>query len=211
MQMPSIENFWIKSMYPLFESIKIENGQAPHLSWHQERVNRSYPLLFGSNNPFLLEELLRIPAAVLEGLYKARFVYSDKEYYWEFHPYSPKKINRLKWVEANELEYSLKFQDRKALNDLLLGTGEKEEIIILKKGFVTDSSYSNLVFRSGESWYTSDTPLLEGTCRARLLSEEKITSIPIRKEDLAQFEAAKLINAMLDLEDTMEISLSAFL
>jgi len=194
-------------MYPLFESIKIEDGQAPHLSWHQERVNRSYPQLFDSANPFLLEELLRIPEAVKSGLFKARFVYAEKEYYWEFHPYSPKKIKRLKLVEANDLDYSLKYQDRKALNELLEGKKKKTEVIILKNGFVTDSSYSNLVFRSGKSWFTSDTPLLEGTCRARLLSEGKIESINIRKEDLSQFEAAKLINAMLDISETKEIPL----
>ena len=195
-------------MYPLFESIKIEGGKAPYLSWHQERINRSYPQLFGSNNPFLLEKLLRIPEAVKNGLFKARFVYSEKEYYWEFHPYSPKKIKRLKRVEANDLDYSLKYQDRKALQSLLEGRKKKTEVIILKNDFVTDSTYSNLIFRSGESWYTSNTPLLEGTCRARLLSEGKITSIPIRKEDLSQFEAAKLINAMLEMEETKEIPIS---
>ncbi|MDW3648850.1 MAG: aminotransferase class IV [Bacteroidia bacterium] len=195
-------------MYPLFESIKIEAGKAPYLSWHQERVNCSYPQLFGAQNPFELEKLIRIPAAVKEGLFKARFVYDEKEYYWEFHPYSPKKIHSLKTVEANTLEYSLKYQERTALKNLLIDTKEGEEIIILKGGFVTDSSYSNLIFRSGESWYTSDTPLLEGTCRARLLAERKIESVSIRKEDLGQFEAAKLINAMLDMSETKEIALS---
>ncbi|MEL6254585.1 MAG: aminotransferase class IV [Bacteroidota bacterium] len=192
-------------MYPLFESIKIEAGTAPHLSWHQERVNRSYPQLFGGKNPFLLEEILRIPEAVKEGLFKARFVYSDQEYYWEFHPYSPKKVKRLKLVEANELDYSLKYQDRKALKNLLEGKKKKTEVIILKNGFVTDSTYSNLIFRSGKSWYTSDTPLLEGTCRARLLAEKKIQSITIRKEDLSEFESAKLINAMVGIKESKEI------
>ena len=194
-------------MYPLFESIKIENGQAPHLSWHQERVNRSYPQLFKGKNPFLLEELLRIPGAVKEGLFKARFVYAEKEFYWEFHPYSPKKILALTIVEAHDLDYSLKYQDRTALNKLLAGTKAGEEIIILKQGFITDSSYSNLIFRSGQSWYTPDTPLLEGSCRARLLAKGTIESIRIRKDDLPEFESAKLINAMLDIDDTDEIIL----
>lgn len=198
-------------MFPLFESIKIIEGQALHLSWHQERLNRSYFQLFGKESPFLLEKQLQVPLEAQSGIVKARFVYGKEKHYWEFHSYQPKEIYSLKVVTANKIDYGLKYADRKALNTLLSKTEAHQEIIIVKNGFVSDSSYSNLIFKSGETWFTPDTPLLAGTCRARLVSEQKITAIPIKKEDISSFSAVKLINAMLGPEDTFEIPSTSIL
>lgn len=195
-------------MFPLFESIKIKDGQALHLSWHQERLNRSYFQLFGKKHPFFLEQLIQVPADAQSGTFKARFVYGESQSYWEYHSYQPKEITSLKLVVADTLDYSLKYSDRKALNILSAQTEKKQGIIILKNGYITDSSYSNLIFKSGETWFTPDTPLLAGTCRARLLAEQKITATPIKQADISSFSAVKLINAMLEPSDTPAIPIS---
>ena len=87
------------------------------------------------------------------------------------------------------------------LNQLLNPEQENEEIIIVKDGLVTDSSYSNLVFRQGNVWYTPSTYLLNGVKRQRLLQQEFIFEREIRPEDLDKYSKVSLINAMLDPGD----------
>ena len=96
------------------------------------------------------------------------------------------------------MTYSYKFLDREALNRLKK-EAPTDEVIFIKEGMVTDSSYANLVFSDGVKWYTPTTFLLNGTCRQRLLKEGKIEERPIFQEDITSFRYIGLINAMLDL------------
>ena len=73
------------------------------------------------------------------------------------------------------------------------------EVIFLKNGKVTDSSYANIIFFDGKQWLTPSTFLLNGTCRQRLLNEGKITESPIHYTDIRDFQQIGFINAMLDM------------
>ena len=106
---------------------------------------------------------------------------------------------------ANMVVNNFKFANRLELN-ALLSESQHDEVIIVKDGKITDSSYSNLVFYNGENWITPDTYLLNGVRRKHLLDQEKIREQPIRAEELERFEKACLINAMLDLGE-LEISM----
>jgi 4-amino-4-deoxychorismate lyase len=87
------------------------------------------------------------------------------------------------------------------LNDLLKLKGACDEIIIIKQGYVTDTSYTNIAFYDGEKWYTSDTPLLAGTCRASLIDEGVLSVKNIRETDIWKYKKVSLINAMMNLEE----------
>jgi 4-amino-4-deoxychorismate lyase len=80
-----------------------------------------------------------------------------------------------------------------------------EEILIVKNGLVTDTSFSNIVFYDGSDWITPDPPLLKGTKRTRYLRDGEIRTMKIRSSDISHFEKARLINAMLDLDDSADI------
>jgi 4-amino-4-deoxychorismate lyase len=81
--------------------------------------------------------------------------------------------------------------------------GDCDDILIIKKGMVTDSSYSNVVFKDlNGSWVTPSTYLLPGTRRASLLMRGEITECEIRSIDIGMYTELKLINAMLGLNDT---------
>jgi 4-amino-4-deoxychorismate lyase len=74
-----------------------------------------------------------------------------------------------------------------------------DDILIVKNGLITDTSYSNVAFFDGQLWFTPHQPLLPGTARARLLHEGCLQEAKITLTDLHRFEKCSLINAMLPL------------
>ena len=97
-----------------------------------------------------------------------------------FSSYVKHRVGSLKLVSADSLDYHMKFFDRASLEALFALRGECDEIIIVKGGLITDTSISNLVFYDGSRWYTPAHPLLEGTCRARLIAGGKIIPLDIQ-------------------------------
>ncbi|WP_291490151.1 aminotransferase class IV family protein [Desulfurella sp.] len=183
-------------MFPLFETIKILDGKIYNLSFHQKRLEFSFETYFYKKATFLLSDIISIPNEFSKGLVKLRFLYSEKNYKVEFFHYRPRKISTLKVVENNEINYSLKFTNRSQINDLLRQQGFCDDILIIKNGFITDTSIANIVFYNGKEWITPTTPLLMGTCRAKLLKENKIKEEVIKITDLHKFKAFCLINAL---------------
>jgi 4-amino-4-deoxychorismate lyase len=100
-------------------------------------------------------------------------------------------------IENNKIYYSLKFTDRSQINGLLKQKGDYDDILIVKNGFITDTSISNIVFYNGNEWTTPATPLLKGTCRDKLLKEGKIKEEIIKINDLHKLKSFCLINAMI--------------
>ncbi len=187
-------------MYPLFETVCIKNGVIQNVEWHQKRYETSYEKLFLKLPTDRLLTDIFIPDKFLNGLCKLRIFYNENNSKIEFEKYVSKKIKTLKLVNADDLEYELKYSDRKKLNSLLSQKGNYDEVLIVKKGKITDTSYANIVFTDERKWFTPASPLLKGTCRARLLKEKKIEAIDISIKDLARFKGFNLINAMNDLD-----------
>ncbi len=55
------------------------------------------------------------------------------------------------------------------------------------------------------NWYTPANPLLKGTKREYYIDHKMILQRDIKVTDLRMFKKARLINAMLDLEDGADI------
>lgn len=194
-------------MFPLFETIKITDGKPQYLEWHQQRVNRSYAALFVKRNAPYLENLISVPEQFKRGTVKCRFYYNLATTNTEYAIYSPMKINSLKLIHENTIDYSLKFTDRNKLEELRKQKGNCDEILIVKNGRITDTSFTNIVFFNGTKWETPKSVLLKGTCRQRLLSEGKIAESDITVDDLTSYVSFRLINAMLSFEDAENISI----
>lgn len=186
------------------ESILFENGKYYNLALHQKRINRTVEKF----NPELKSLELRdvVPQAAYRGRFKVRVTYdiSDEpiSYDLEFVEYVPRAIASLELVDAEKFDYSFKYEDRDMLN-ALKEQSKADDIIITIHGLITDSSYANLAFWDGKKWLTPDAPLLDGVRRQQLIAANKIKEAPIRVADLGAFEKVSLINAMLDLEETM--------
>ncbi len=195
-------------MFPLVETIKILDGTAHNLDLHQSRMDRSYKKLFGSKNIFVLNEIIDIPIGYKKDKVKLRFLYNQNSFKTEYSYYSPKSLTTLQCVFDNNISYSLKYTDRNEINSLLLKKANCDNILIIKNGFITDSSYTNIVFFDGNNWLTPATPLLYGTAREKLIREGKIKAESIKTEDLSKFSHFKLINAMLYFEEQDEIDIN---
>ena len=195
-------------MYPFVETIRIKDGKAMNLVYHQERLNRTRKHFWADNRELTLDELLpEIPQ--VEGLQKARVVYDETGITLrEFVPYIIRNVKRIKVVTDNTIDYTWKSTDRSVLTLQRDKAKEYDEVIILRNGCVTDTSYTNLCFFDGKNWLTPDTPLLRGTMRQSLLDKGIIHEAHILKEDLASFKKVSLINAMMDLGD-LELSMDS--
>jgi 4-amino-4-deoxychorismate lyase len=181
----------------LLETIKLEKGTACNLRYHQQRVSESRSDLLGINTQLDIGAALIVPARARQGVYKCRITYGKEINEIQYIPYLLKKIKSLQLVEASEIEYNYKYADR-ACFDSLLDDSNCDEILIVKNGFVTDTSFSNIIFFDGNQWFTPAYPLLKGTKRQQLIDEGKIIAEEIRPQDLKHFTKAMLINSMLD-------------
>jgi len=187
-------------MYPLFESLCVQDGKLLNSQWHENRFQTSYNQYYGSPAPFFLLEGLNIPNNFSKGRVKLRIRYNQKDRIFHFEHYQTQKIESIQLVYTEELDYSYKYTERENLNALFAQKGKSDDVLIVKKGRITDSSYANVVFFDGNEWWTPNHPLLKGTCRARLLSQEIIKEILLEVNDLKNFKGLKLINAMRDMD-----------
>ena len=188
-------------MFRLLETVKVKNSLLQNVGYHNERLNRSKRELYGSTGDINLERAVRIPENLTADVYKCRIVYSTAIYSVSFERYTPRKINSLKLVECNDIDYRYKYAERTKLDELLKSKGDCDEILIIKNGLITDTSFSNIIFFDGYKWITPSYPLLKGTKRQQLLDDDKIIEVSVTPADLSKFQYAKLINAMVDIED----------
>ena len=115
-------------------------------------------------------------------------------------PYAIPEIHTFQLVENNIYDYSFKFEDRKELEKMKMKS-KCEEIIIVKNNHITDTSFSNLLFKKGKEWFTPTTYLLNGVQRQQLLKTKKIKETEITLQNLKDFSHFQLINAMNDFDD----------
>lgn len=189
------------------ETIKIKNKQVENIKFHNIRFNQTRQAFFDVKEDINLEDLITpLLHSLDQVLYKCRIVYGQEIEKIEFLPYQIPHIQSLKLIEVNDLDYSFKYADRQALQNLFLQKGEADDILILKNDLITDSYYCNIIFYDGKDWFTPKTPLLTGTQRAKLLENNIIQTSKITLQDLESFEEARLINAMLDFEDAPRVT-----
>ena len=116
-------------------------------------------------------------------------------------PYAISEIADFQLVENNIYDYSFKFEDRKELEKMKI-LSKAAEIIIVKNNHITDSSYSNVLFKKGKEWFTPKTYLLNGVQRQHLLQSKKIKETEITLQNLSEYTHFQLINAMNEFDDS---------
>ncbi|WP_243347542.1 aminotransferase class IV [Parabacteroides sp. FAFU027] len=191
----------------LLESVRIVNGQWMNAAYHRQRMDDSTMELFGK--AFSVDfETIEIPAEYRKGIVKGRIIYDTQVREVGFDHYSSRKIGSLQLVYEDNIDYHLKWADRTALNELVKQKGTADEILIIKNGFVTDISYANVVVRYKDRLATPAHCLLKGTRRRQLLDQLVVVEEDITVDKLFQAESVIIINAMLGLEEAIEIPIS---
>lgn len=178
------------------ETMRVVNGEIANLQCHIDRMCRTVNEVYGT----VVDVNKLRDLAVPDNAEKCRLVYGKQIESIEFGSYKPRQIDTLKLVEADaDLDYHLKYANREALTHLHEQRGECDDVLIAKNGFITDTSYTNVVFTDGERFVTPDTYLLPGTMRANLLKLGNLVEAPISVNDIKKFTHIALINAMLPL------------
>lgn len=188
------------------ESIRVCDSKFCSLEWHLRRMRQTiaywqYPLDLSILS-------WQVPEELGSEIFKCRIVYDSQIREMTYSPYQPRIIRSLKLVDGEALDYAFKYEDRSAIMCLLQLKESCDDILITKGGYITDTSYSNVVLENSEGLFVPHTFLLNGTRRQRLLSEGIVRERAIRPSDLGQYHRLYLINALIGLEEDVSLPLS---
>lgn len=184
-------------MCQFVETLCLESGVVRNLHYHEARLNATRQYFWKGSTPIVLAQYLsgfsnvagRLKVRVVYGEYGVTEVTSQ--------PYTMRRIASLRLVNNDTIDYSFKSTDRSALNALVAQCGECDEVLIVRSGEITDTSYTNVAFLENKQWYTPARPLLCGTMRASLLDAGLLIERTIRCEELGNYSAIMLFNAMI--------------
>ncbi len=195
-----------------FETICVQKRQFSNLlSYHEARLNRTRAVLWNVSDPVDLFSVLTIPEDIGPEKYKCRVTYGAEVVSIEWEKYQFRPIQSLRLVEDNSIDYAFKYKNREALNVLHAQRGDCDDVLIVKNGLITDTSYANVAFFDGTAWYTPFQSLLPGAQRAFLLNSGVVVPKEIRVGDLPGYCAVKLFNAMVSWEESHLLSSNCLL
>jgi 4-amino-4-deoxychorismate lyase len=178
------------------ESISIESDRTcPLISYHQARIDRT----IGKNHDINLESIVQSEIKELtESIQqKLRILYDQtgvKEA--KVQPYQVKLIRNLRAVDI-AFDYDQKSADRDAINTVYARRGESDDILMVKDGLITDTSYGNVACYKDGIWYTPESPLLGGCRRQSLIDDGLVAPKKIRIEALDSYPYLMLFNGLI--------------
>lgn len=197
------------------ETIRWSDGRYHLLDLHSQRMAETYEAMGWPQAGDIRDWLPDVPEQLRDMTVKCRVLYgSGGLERVDFEPYTVRCVCSMRMVVDDNIDYRLKFADRTRLISLRSRCLDADEIIVVKNGFVTDTSYSNLVFRSGDTFLTSDRPLLRGVMLRNLLNQGIVSSVALRPEDILPgnrygITEAFLINAMMPLGSSSCVDVTA--
>lgn len=174
-----------------FETVKCDDGMAYNLEYHCRRIARTIMI-----NVNLQEYILPISDDFLKcKVFYDHYGVIDVEY----TPYIKRIINSFKLMYDDTIEYKCKSVNRDHINTLFEQRGNADDIIIVKDGFITDTSIANLAIYDGTSWLTPKGSLLRGTMQEQLLDKKELIQANISVEMLKNAKKIALLNAMVGM------------
>ena len=194
-------------MYPLLETIRLENGKLMNLDYHKKRMDKSISQLFGNRDLPPIKEMISISGQHESGIFKCRLLYSNTSFKLRIEAYKKRPINKLLIIENPDIKYDLKYSDRRVFESIINPDERNTEVLITQNSFLSDTTYTNIALKKGSEWITPELPLLEGTQRALLLNEGIIQSGKIRISDLNKYSNIRLFNAMMPWDDCIELDI----
>lgn len=193
----------------LVETIRITDGVPQNITFHNERIMRTLHDLFAIDIPVYLQGIIKVPGYAGRGIFKCRVEYGREITKIEFVRYNIKPVNTLKIIIDNLISYPYKYTDRKKLDELAERRDDCDDILIVRNGMITDTSYANVILKNqAGKWITPSTFLLPGTMRTNLLKHGIIGESVVSLDDLKKYSELRLINAMIGIDDTVGLPCS---
>ncbi len=175
-----------------FETIKCQDYKIYNLNFHNARIAKTI-----AKNINLSEYIYPLNAKLL----KCKVIYNENEVLSvDFENYKKRHIQSFRIIYNDNISYTKKSTSRDAINKLFNKKNNADEIIIIKNKLVCDTSIANIAIYDGYHWLTPKTPLLEGTCRARLLEKKQIFTKDITLSMFKKSKKIALMNAMIDFD-----------
>lgn len=185
-------------MCRFLEAIKLKDGVFFRLKFHQQRVERTFQLFFTEYPVINLEAYLQKLAFPEKGIFKCRIVYDSEIRQIEFIPYQLRSVQTFRLIETSIETTIYKPEERTAFNHAFARRGECDDVLFVKNGLLTDTSYSNIALYDGSEWVTPRIPLLYGTQRAYLIENKMIVEGDIPAESFQNYKKIRLFNAMIE-------------
>jgi len=190
------------------ETICYEQGKFQRIELHNERFNRTRQEFFGLQIPVQLELLLSVPADLIDDTVKCTVTYGAEIIGIDYNLYKIRPVHSLQMVHDDTIDYAFKYADRTKLNSLFKLRYQSDDILIIKNGLITDTSYANIVFKKKDKWYSPQNPLLKGTRIDRYFREGRVTPALLRPTDLPLFSEARIVNAMISIGNSPVIPIN---
>lgn len=184
----------------LLETLKLEDGELCNLVYHQRRFDNARLALFPDEKPLDLKTEVIVPESCKKGSYRCRISYRRSIEKIEISTHHIRTFNCLQTVSCEDIDYTFKYADRRMLEDLLSQRKGADDVLVIKNGFVTDTSIGNIALFDGTYWYTPVHCLLEGTKRQKLIEEKVIKVAAINYNEIWNFKKARILNCFYDLE-----------
>jgi 4-amino-4-deoxychorismate lyase len=189
-------------MCQFIETICYEQGQFQRIDLHNERCNRTRNHFFGAVPNLQLELFLAVPSHLKDETVKCKVTYGTQITGVEYGLYKIKPVKSLQLVYDDVIDYAFKYADRAKLDMLYQSRGQADDILIVKDGYITDTSYANIILKKDNKWYSPKNPLLHGTRIESYLRQGRVTPAFLRPEDLLLFSEARIVNAMISIENS---------
>ena len=94
------------------------------------------------------------------------------------------------------------------MNAAFASRGDCDDVLLLKNGYLTDTSFANIALFDGVNWYTPRIPLIYGVNRTQLIEHGILIEKDITSCDLVNFIRVSLFNAMNEF-GSIELDISS--
>lgn len=194
-------------MCRFIEALRIEDGRIYDVLLHNARLNRTL-----AENGVHLPSPVRLEAFIHPEGHRER-TKCHVDYGMEgvegitYAPYRPRLVRSLALVDGGAVDYRFKYADRSRLDALFAERGRADDVLIVRNGFLTDTTIANVALYDGCQWVTPAHPLLEGTKRRRLLAQGILVEKDIPVAGIFAYRKICTLNAMLDFRE-MEFDIS---
>lgn len=134
------------------ETIRIENGRIHNLSYHNRRMNETRRNVLRQTDVLDLNDYIR-PVNYRERT-KCRVEYDVDIRNVEYAAYHFRPVSSLRLVVDDEADYRYKSRDRSVLNRLFACRETEDDVLVVRKGLLTDTSICNVAFWNRKQWIT---------------------------------------------------------
>jgi 4-amino-4-deoxychorismate lyase len=190
-------------MSRFIESIRFENGTPLRLELHEQRVVSTIQAFYPGAQSWKLKDIIEQEKIPVDGVYKCRITYVKDPESIKFEPYTISSIRSLKIVDGGEIDYKYKYADRQQLNILFERRDGRDDILIIRDGLVTDTSFGNIALMTGSGeWHTPESYLLNGIMRRHLIETGRIFERHIDAGILSSYKSFRVINALREWHAT---------